>query len=109
MTFTEGTTRTGVTSVEVPPPPQPPRPPSGGGDDDDDDDDDDVPAPAPTPIPTVPPSVQPTPTLPVLFLPETGLREWQPGGSAVGWVLLLFGLLGVALLALVVWQKVKLR
>jgi uncharacterized repeat protein (TIGR01451 family) len=103
MSFTEGTERLSEVSVNVP---------VSFDEDDDDDDDDDAPAPTPTPTPTptLPPGVQPTATLPVSYLPETGLLEWQTGGSsAISWVLLLFALLGAALAALVVWQRGKFR
>jgi len=66
---------TASTSLDVPlpSPPDSSGGDGGGGGDDDDDDDVIAPPPPPTPQPTAAP--QPAPTLPVLLLPETGLRE----------------------------------
>jgi uncharacterized repeat protein (TIGR01451 family) len=95
--FDEGSPRDDFADVSVPTTPGGGR---GGGDDDDDDDDDGgdgdtppVPAP-PTATPTPSslaapaPPAQPAPSLPALFLPETGTKEgWTEAGY--GGVLLL--------------------
>jgi uncharacterized repeat protein (TIGR01451 family) len=94
--------------VNVPPPP--PSSPDGGdsSDDDDDDDDDDVvvtPPPAPQSTPAI---VQPEPTLPVQFLPETGLRDSQPGTNAANSSLLWIVIFGAGIIILVyTWRRLK--
>jgi len=52
----------------------------------------------PTPIPTATPVVIPTPTLPVIYLPETGTVDSQPGTGAKGPFLLVA--LSLAILAI---------
>ena len=78
-------------------------PPAGSNYDDDDDDDDgdssiSTPqppsAPASISAPEPSPAAQPTPPLPVLLLPETGLRETQ---STAAQVFLLLALLGITI------------
>lgn len=96
----EASLESGESSVNVPPPP---RPDDSDDDDDDDDDEDDR-------EPTAPPSsslpqVQPTPTLPVKHLPETGLRE--PPAEAVGYGWLWLVLLGSGLLGLYLRRKLR--
>lgn len=96
--------------LNVPPPPGPPpvNPPSTSSGGDDDDDDDDVPpppppAPAPVTVPTTEP--QPTSELPVLFLPETGLREGPSEIGLFGGVLVTLAAIGIGLVAFRVWAK----
>jgi len=80
-----------------PPPPPPPPPPSSPPDDDDDDDKDPTPTPTPIPVAAIP--ATPAPTIPVAFLPETGLREAGLEGWAIagGLGLLILGGFGLAL------------
>jgi uncharacterized repeat protein (TIGR01451 family) len=61
-----------------------------------------LPPPPPSPTPTATPVILATPTLPVLYLPETGTRDAE--ASPVHWDLLL--LLGVSLAILAVGSKV---
>ena len=89
LNFAEGAPKDDDAPVDVP------LPPSSGGDDDDA-----LPLPTPTPTSTPLPGIEPTPTLPILFLPETGLREGQSGGMGVGWVLVSIALLGAGLVGL---------
>jgi hypothetical protein len=91
LEFVQGQQKTDTAVVNVPPPPPPPPP-----DDDDDDDDDDAPPPTPTPTPPLP-VVQPAPTLPVLYLPETGLTEVSTGTENSLFILLILMGAGVAL------------
>ena len=104
------------------PPPVPA--PSTDQESSDDDDDEEVPprpgapGPPPTPTlspavsaPTVPPGVTPppvpapgaTPTLPVTFLPETGLRGGSNGLTPLGGLLLIV----VSLTAFLIWSKTR--
>lgn len=93
LNFTEGDERVDGESVNVPPV----RPPQG--DDDDDDDDDVVAAPAPPPAPTAaPPPAAAELTLPVTFLPETGIIEVQSGKWLIGVLIGLAALVGVGLI-----------
>jgi uncharacterized repeat protein (TIGR01451 family) len=112
--FDEGAPRSDDTPVNIPPPPPPPpSPPSSRPDNDDDDDDDEtrqVPPPASQPAlpPSVSPPIQPTPTLPVIFLPETGVREARsesvPLSDIGAWLFILASLSGVILWR---WRKVR--
>ena len=85
-----------------------------GDDDDEGGTDDRAPSP-PSPggsagefAPVSPPEVEPTPILPVLLLPETGLREAQIGAGLRG-ALPWLAALGLTLASLALWQKAKRR
>jgi uncharacterized repeat protein (TIGR01451 family) len=88
--------------------------PTKGDDDDEGGTDDRAPSP-PSPggsagefAPVSPPEVEPTPILPVLLLPETGLREAQIGAGLRG-ALPWLAALGLTLASLALWQKAKRR
>jgi|GEM_PF-1775520 len=86
--------------VFFPTPSSPPSSGTGGGDDD----------PPPTPTPTLPPPPPPpaTPQLPVLFLPETGLRETADTGVGIaGGVYALLTVLSVGIAIYYVRRKSK--
>lgn len=113
--FNEGAARSDNTALNIPaPPPLPSPPPSPRSDKDDDDDDDDAtsqgapPAVQPASPQSVSPPAQPTPTLPVLFLPETGVRatrsEGVPLNDIGAWVFILASLSGV-----IFWRWRKFR
>jgi uncharacterized repeat protein (TIGR01451 family) len=91
-------------SVPVKPIPVPPPGGNDGGDDDDDDGDTSPPpaAPAPPSAPSV--AAQPTPALPVVFLPETGTREVEQAYRAMMALGLLISL-GASVTALWFWCK----
>ncbi len=100
LSFTEGSERVGSDSVNVPPV----RPPRRDRDDDDDDDE----VAAPPAVPTAAPPAAAELTLPVTFLPETGLlaatgplNGWTTGIAVIGLgVLGSFGAVGFYL-----WRK----
>lgn len=106
MNFAEGPPRVGSININVPG--QSPAPSgNSGGDDDDDDDDVPPPPPPPAPVPVTVPTTepQPTPELPVLFLPETGLREGPSEIGLFGGALVTLAAMGIGLIAFRVWVK----
>ncbi len=94
LTFNEGQVPPARVSVDVPMPPRR----------DDDDDDNLPPPPVATPI-TPPPIIQPAPTLPAQYLPDTGLRETAAGDATVGG--LLFLLVVIAMGTALRWLRIK--
>jgi hypothetical protein len=107
LDFAQGGPKEASASVNVPsssPGPEPGPEPSDNNKNDNDDDDDDDDDPSPPAAPQPPP--QPAPTLPVLFLPETGISEVEAGTSSLGGFLLL-PLLWVGTMAFYFWQRNK--
>jgi uncharacterized repeat protein (TIGR01451 family) len=110
MKFAEGSPRRDEDQLIVPtsPPASPPGTSNnngGGGDDDDDDDE----TSAPPPLPPAPPATtsggQPAPTLPVVFLPETGLREVQSRDWLLGNILIVSLVLAGMAVSIFVWRQ----
>jgi uncharacterized repeat protein (TIGR01451 family) len=93
MEFSEGSPRRDAGQLIVPSSPAPAPPETSSSNDDDDDDDDDgqtsAPPPAAPPAPAAAaPGGQAAPALPVIFLPETGLKgsltqSWLPDHTAM--------------------------
>lgn len=104
--YNEGSDLTAQAVVSVPPPGG-----SGdGGDDDDgddDDDDDDGGGSPPPPAPAPPPGVQPATTLPVQFLPETGLRASAYNVDVFGATIVVLLIAGVGLAVFIAKKRPK--
>jgi uncharacterized repeat protein (TIGR01451 family) len=94
--------RTSIFTVN-PPAPAPPTNPTGGSGGGDDDDDDSSPPPSASQPPA---AAQPTPvSLPVSFLPETGLATELRTINSIKGIWFLLPLLGVATAVFCLWQR----